>query len=397
MQSAQRLASAVVCSLLMATATCGAALAHDGETSNGPLAWSAIEGPPGSGSLWDDIAVGGSGAVVAVDGAAPRTLWHSADLENWSSSQLSGKKTDALVDVVAVPGGFLALGTRTPFSDSGQSTLFWRSVDGREWAGPEVLDGPRFDAAATVDGTVILAGLTGKRGDRVVVWRSSDGVEWTASAANDPGTHFAVERIASAPDGSVIVSTRDPAKKWNVRRLHTLAADGSWSSAKAPFAKGWDITNPRAIVSTPDGWLISLAQYREKGDRAGGVIARSVDGIDWQALIETKGYLADIVATADGYVALPDPLDGNAVVGHYWTSQDGASWTEWTAEILDQRIAQATLLPDGRVLAIGTPDDPAGTATFFVGESVGGSGGATDVGTEETTSTPSDAPEASGE
>lgn len=397
MRWTHRLASAVVCSLLVVTATGGAALAQESGNSPGSLVWTAVEGPPGSGGLYDDIAVGTDGVVVAIDGAGPRTVWYSADLENWSSSQLSGEETDALIDVVAVPGGFLALGTRTSFSDSEQSTLFWRSADGSEWAGPEVLDGPSFNAATTVDGTIILAGLTGKRGDSVVVWRSRDGLDWTASAASDPGTHFAVERIASAPDGSVIVSTRDPAKKGYVRRLFRLATDGSWSSANVPFTKGWDITNPRAILSTPEGWLMSLAQYREKGDRTGGMVVYSVDGIDWQALVETKGFLADIVATDDGYVVLPDPVDGNPVTGRYWTSQDGATWTEWTAEVLDQRIAQATLLPDGRVLAIGIPDDPAGTATFFVGEPASGSGGATDVGTEETTSTSSASPEASEE
>ena len=136
----------------------------------------------------------------------------------------------------------------------------------------------------------------------MVVWRSSDGVDWTPSAKAKPGLHFAADVAAASPDGTVLVATRDQGRKGYASWLYRLDADGTWSEQPAPMTNAKDSATVRSIVPTSEGWLLALATL--KGKRECGGIAASTDGVDWQPVLETRGYLADIVATPNGYVAL---------------------------------------------------------------------------------------------
>jgi hypothetical protein len=94
--------------------------------------------------------------------------------------------------------------------------------------------------------------------------------------------------------------------------------------AQARF--GWfvpaDAYGARAVVAT-GGTFVVIGDERE-----GVVVLRSGDGRTWSKTDDVPGledlHIADAVATADGIVAIGQPVDGD--VAHVVTSRDGQTW-----------------------------------------------------------------------
>jgi photosystem II stability/assembly factor-like uncharacterized protein len=106
----------------------------DGQT------WNRLPGPPESGKrLLEGIVTSGSRLVIWGDAAGPNggATWTSTTGDAWSTPTLvpNGGVWGPISRVVAVPGGFIAVGGWSPAANPGLVNLLsaWTSTDGRTW------------------------------------------------------------------------------------------------------------------------------------------------------------------------------------------------------------------------------------------------------------------------
>jgi hypothetical protein len=241
------------------------------------------------------VAVGSEQDGVTIRAAA----WWSADGNAWERTILDGPKRGytEMRDVVAIPGGLVAMGPRgkDPCTGSGEgevrceptSIAVWRSIDGRTWE--------RVDTRGTIGRGAVSTLAAGPLGvlavgvDRhgvATTWRSPDGMAWTATSLTGDGFDRAqVNDVAVAPDGWVMVGSTG----------------------------GHDV--PPGGVSTPNG--------------SAGAAWTSADGISWQpAAVDGTGEqveLRSVFVGADGLTAVGSLTGGKEAT--MWTSVDGTAWT----------------------------------------------------------------------
>ena len=144
-----------------------------------------------------------------------------------------------------------------------------------------------------------------------------------------------------------------------------VSADGErWRSiALDDGVGGPDTSEPYGVTIGPLGLLAYGGVCCSVEERA---IWASRDGLTWTRLaIEgdldiRSSRMARVVGLPTGWVAVGSSGDRAAI----WTSDDGGTWRAVDAVAADLGrgvVSDAALLPDGRLIAVGTIDDPAAT------------------------------------
>jgi hypothetical protein len=182
---------------------CGGALfsvSTDGRTWRAAATSVVNQGPDGSGSDYQSIAVTPAGFVAvgsASDVAGNTTIGASVvtstDGSHWMSlpptlPQFAARSMGA---VAAGPGGLVAIGT-----DASLATLVWTSVDGSSWelvSGGPLPQGRLTDVAGGPNGYVTI----GSEAANAVAWWSPDGRAWTAAPASPAIADATMTRVLS--------------------------------------------------------------------------------------------------------------------------------------------------------------------------------------------------------
>lgn len=147
-------------------------VAHDEIIFGGPgdQRAEAVTTVPGGGGGW--LAVGTDGGVSDGDAA----VWRSSDGASWErvvdGGALGGQGSQIAFDVVAGPGGFIAVGT------DGEVATGWTSADGTSWT-EQALGGSGVAVGLGAgDAGLVAVGSSPGDGLDAVVWRSPDGLSW---------------------------------------------------------------------------------------------------------------------------------------------------------------------------------------------------------------------------
>jgi molecular chaperone DnaK len=223
----------------------GPALVAVGNAANGqPRAWRFSGGAwaaspvpalgAGTDGGWSGVAAGTGGRLVVVGWTAPHTeapggppattrraaAWTSTDGRDWRPATVPSDLGE-LADVVARPGGFLAVGTDWRVDPGSGDGAVLTSPDGVTWqrATARGLDGPGPTTLRRVivsdSGELVAIGTRFEGGvSRPMVWTSSDGASWTvastlASAGPAVPSVWGLTRAAGRLTAAGFVSTVD--------------------------------------------------------------------------------------------------------------------------------------------------------------------------------------------
>lgn len=185
------------------------------------------------------LAAGAAGWLIAgarADGAA---VWTSPDAGGFTLAEglpeLAGdaRGRTAAYDAVALPAGWLVVGSLLPAGGAALRPMAWTSVDGRSWRRAElpVQDGRgRAERVVLRDGVPVAVGAVS---DGFAVWRADDGARWRrvgGFGAAGPGV-LSVVGLAVV-GGALLAVTGDGAG-----RAVWMSTDGgvSWRSVRVPL------------------------------------------------------------------------------------------------------------------------------------------------------------------
>ncbi|MFJ8686943.1 hypothetical protein [Micromonospora wenchangensis] len=185
------------------------------------------------------LAAGAGGWLIAgarADGAA---VWTSPDAAGFTLAEglpeLAGdaRGRTAAYDAVALPAGWLVVGSLLPAGGAALRPMAWTSVDGRSWrrADLPVQDGRgRAERVVLRDGVPVAVGAVS---DGFAVWRADDGARWRrvgGFGAAGPGV-LSVVGLAVV-GGALVAVTGDGAG-----RAVWMSTDGgvSWRSVRVPL------------------------------------------------------------------------------------------------------------------------------------------------------------------
>lgn len=222
------------------------------------LRWQATELPLEAGVLARRfVAAASSGAGVVAIGYEDRgeirdgIVWHAADGATFApvaDPALFGAVE--LVDVAAVDGTFVALGTAPADPPGGVESRIaaFVSADGRSWS--RVADDPAFEAAYATSlgagpGGFVAAGFEAAGGG--ILLRSADGVAWSRVPLADLGLSGATwQSVAGGPAGWLA------AGRWDARGVAFASPDGGgWTGAALPALRRADGYRADAITAVP--------------------------------------------------------------------------------------------------------------------------------------------------
>ncbi|CAN5684343.1 hypothetical protein BH20ACT2_BH20ACT2_22780 [soil metagenome] len=217
------------------------------------------------------LAIAGDRAVAVGRGAAGEpAIWHRGTDLAWRRAATLAPEA-VLGDVVAVPNGFVAVGSvaREPAA--------WRCTDGTTWGPAEVVGaGPGHLAAVAADGSQVLA--CGARHDG----ESGEGYEPLVVTGADASAWSAVSTggLDGASEGSLTAVARQ-AGHWIVASTATgrsglwSAADGTaWRPAAAP---GADTVAWASLLPTAKGVLAVGTTVPD----CRPTLARTSDSLTW--------------------------------------------------------------------------------------------------------------------
>ena len=244
-------------------------------------------------------------------------IWHSPTGEAWTGVGQDVADDGGIVDVVATPTGYAAVGAVRERNRR------------RQWSVP-------------------------------TVWRSADGLTWERAALVDMEEAGATS-ITSAPDGSLVATvilpaeTRGRGRRARVVRPQSLAfatsSDGAaWEIADPPFVKdlgqvtGWELATAggRILVQT-------VPAPNAPSDVTDGYHA-SDDGMTWERVPVLQGLTGTVAGAGEGLSVISS--------GPVLSSDDGTTWHSSYDDALASVIVRAaTVLPDGRLLAVGMAQD----------------------------------------
>ncbi len=126
------------------------------------------------------VVAGRHGGWLAIGSSTEHTTiaWTSQDGRSWRAAEIDHRQlgaTDAFVELLAVPGGYLLVGRRTR-SDGSTQPAVWHSTDGRAWRFQQLPGRGSVNGATVAHGLVVAVGAVGDHGQ---IWVSrNDGRAW---------------------------------------------------------------------------------------------------------------------------------------------------------------------------------------------------------------------------
>ncbi|MFI9640020.1 hypothetical protein ACIG87_08120 [Micromonospora sp. NPDC051925] len=216
------------------------------------------------------LAAGAGGWLIAggrVDGAA---VWTSPDAGGFTLAEglpeLAGdaRGRTAAYDVVALPAGWLVVGSLLPAGGTALTPLAWTSVDGRSWRRAEL---PTRGGRGRAERVTLLDGVpvaVGPVPDGFAVWRADDGSRWQrvgAFGAAGPGVLSVVGLTVAR--GVLVAVTGDGAG-----RSAWASSDGgaSWRAVTVPLTVADGGDTAMAVAGGVDRLLLMADDGR--GSRA---------------------------------------------------------------------------------------------------------------------------------
>lgn len=252
------------------------------------------------------------------DGPAFGTgAWVRTDAAPWTPVGLvaSGPGGDHIARAVAVPGGFIAVGTATTVDDAGART------------------------------------------SRPIVTTSADGTAWTVESPPGATEGTTLDELCPLPDGSVLaLGTRSSGDERVPLVLHR-AATGVWSEVgnSSYDADGEPIAACAVVAATTV--IITMADSVPTAYRTSDGSAFTASPIDHASMFFTSAVTAsDLLYAAGSFVE----DDGN-VNGMLWRTTDGDTWTrvpvDGLAGVGDQFVIDIAVSRSGALIMAGFDRD----------------------------------------
>jgi hypothetical protein len=296
--------------------------------------------------------VGSAGA----GGSAP-AAWFSDDGRSWQAASISGSAGAGMVDVVAGPGGFLAIGWNETGGQSGQGSLtsVWRSSDGRSWAPLVGLPGAQ-SALFSIGTAFLIAPLDETSSPGVLpLWRSEGGETWERAALSGDQLVAGVDDIVALRDGSLLATVHLDPESTDSPSLQRLLRSRDDGRTWAPFHVQAD-DGPVALGSgTPStlvrsgGILLGLTSTNEIDATA--VAVSDDSGATWVSLVDPVDLGVGDAGTFDAPIALGDSVfvaeafagvNGSQVV--FWVGRaEPAGAAPWLPGALTVAVAAAAI------------------------------------------------------
>ncbi|HKR34864.1 MAG TPA: hypothetical protein VJT10_08490 [Steroidobacteraceae bacterium] len=248
-----------------------------------------------NGRLWvfgGQISDGGTGSRWALD------AWSTTDGVQWTEEDTDGLDASYLAKVVepAAPDRVTLIGG----IQRGYSNAVWQTTTGRDWTNlsthaqfsPRSARGASFNGQLWLIGGGVSNGHASGSPDSNEIWRSSNGIDWSRVATTG--------QIFSPRDGHCVVVFQN--KLWVI---------GGWDNS---IGAGGTETRMNDVWSSSDGvaWT--------KHDPAGGVIFAPRVG-------------HEVVVFANKLWVIAGNLQNGANSGDVWSSPDGVTWTEVSANV----------------------------------------------------------------
>jgi hypothetical protein len=293
-------------------------------------------------AIIDDVAAGADRLVAVgfsgIAGDWRARAWASTDGLSWKLATIDDRTGSFAVRVTANPtGGFVAVGR------AGREAVAWVSSDGSSWrrasVGSLVASGEARPAAESERMTAVVATSSGLLAGGSVgpeqgpgdarFWTSADGRAWQPMA-DVPATFRNAEVVDITAVGTGLVA---------LGRLGGAARPtGSIAWISRTDRGEWERVDDPALaaglaVSVADSGTGMLAVGSDLDERE-AVAWSSVDGRAWtKAPTETsrlhsgeKIRMTDVVATADGSVAIGNYVGVQYGTGTSWLTTDGLHW-----------------------------------------------------------------------
>lgn len=284
------------------------------------------------------IAVGDS---VSPDGQATPAAWTSSDGIAWKRGTVpSGSGTGQLTDVVAGPGGFVAVGSLD--TDQGSRPVVWASTDGSAWSdvpvSPDESTVGAMQAIVHVDAGYVAVGTTQLDGFATVgaAWVSADGRTWSSAPRQvaftppveqtpERGGGVSITDVVAGGPGFVAVGSVD-ARNGTAGAIFTSPDGNSWTRLAL------DAVLDGAYLRRATTWAGGLAVAGEMIGYAGSdpAIWTSRDGVAWAPLgradLNAGGIADHQDVSLAGIAGYGPDLIGVGASGNYPARQQGAIW-----------------------------------------------------------------------
>ncbi|MDQ3938460.1 MAG: hypothetical protein M3253_07240 [Chloroflexota bacterium] len=278
-----------------------------------------------------DAVIGGPGLVAVGlydDGSAPgrAVIWVSRDGIRWERVALPDAAETAVESVAVGPAGLVAVGSSA--EEGRLLPAVWTSADGLRWqrVSDDDLDRGQMSAVAAHLVGYVAVGFEPDTGVGLS-WTSVDGRDWEpAEQVPSFGEQPSVNDMIAPWEGFAAFGSGPPGERAQM-----------WTSIDG---RDWQRTDPfpsrprtavNALAFSPTRQIAVGARYG--GQRAGGVVWTSQDGVTWELVPEQADLLDSemigLVAVGSRFVAVGD-LDRGAGHGGFhaavWSSTDGTSW-----------------------------------------------------------------------
>jgi hypothetical protein len=256
-----------------------------------------VDGPDG---LLAGVAAGRGRTVAMGQDAGGRAMAWWSDGGRWTPASVPPPPDAALGDAAAVPGGFVAVGSRA------RQAAAWWSPDGSTWRATAPLPGPGHLAAVAASGRSVLAV------GAVLDGETDEGVAPLIAALDRSGWSRLSSTGVGALDHGSLTAVAHHAGRWVVAGV-TTAASSLWTTEGSA---GWQARADGA--AEPVAWSSLLPVGSELvaigTTVAGGEVAlsRSLDARRWR-LGDVPGLLASV--GSDLRSVAVDAASGQVVAG----------------------------------------------------------------------------------
>ena len=306
------------------------------------------------------FAVGSSGVALDEQGQ----IWISNDRRNWETVPDPPSFTGQIYirSVTVGPTGIVAVGRQDSWAQA------WFSADGRRWqAAPrqEALGDGMAMAVEYQPAGYVAVGYTvdGNGAASAAVWRSRDGLTWQETPTADSFAATSLMSIAFGHGLEVAVGVTTHGASTDSAGTVTPGAwnslDGrNWSYRELPSEDGGYV---RDVIAVADGFLAVGSGPQ------GPQVWISDAGNDWQLLgpeafpgASQRGGLTSVVASGDHLFAMGFDADQDVGWGTIWVSDDGLDWRLIASKesLLGIVLNAVSRGPNGLV-AVGNARDPA--------------------------------------